>query len=200
MLIIGVDPGVGGALAAVSLHQSRLIGALNMPVIRYETQTRVAVDPRAVAAWIETLPAMPDHVVVEHQQPFGKEGRTTTFILGAMFGAVVSVLSGYGWPISFTVPTSWKRAAGLTNRPKPDALQIARQRFGICPELAITRGEVNQEQAIARADAALVAWFGLPKQLRVDQLVARPPRSSQPIPRRRKPKPMTLPGMEGGPE
>lgn len=177
MLVLGADPGIGGALALVDLATSKLVSALDMPIMRFETKTRVAVDPRAVGDWLGENGLMPDLVVIEHQQPMPGDGKSNAFVLGVTFGAITSVMAGLGLPLHFVVPQQWKRRAALIGKPKEQALIAARQLFGLCPEFQHGRGFGDQGAAIARADAALIAWHGLPEQMRGErEVVVRPPK------------------------
>ena len=170
MLVLGVDPGVSGALALIDTAGPRFIACLDMPILRFGTLTRIAVDPRAVGDWVAetkfTHEAYPEAVVVEHQQPMPGDGKGNAFVLGITFGAVVSVLAGLGIPMHFTTPPQWKARADLIKREKERHLAKARQIFGVVDELEHGRGKGGTKvQAIARADAGLVAFFGLPERV-----------------------------------
>jgi len=190
LIVIGVDPGVHGALAMIDLASARILSAIDMPARNLDpaTKTRRAVDPNAIGRWIEEQGRMPDLVVIEHQQPMGHEGMTTAFVLGVMFGAISTVFVGLGAPIAFANPSSWKRKAGLLKQDKAAVLPVAERIFGRSPDLQIVRGECTKEQAIARADAAVLGWYGLPAQLTADRASIPAPKV-RPLPIR---KPKTL--------
>lgn len=172
MIVCGVDPGVSGALALVDLSTSRLLTALDMPMLRFDTRTRLAVDARAIGDWLGLAEMAPELVVIEHQQPMPGDGKTNAYVLGATLGGVATAMAALGLPMHFVVPPSWKRRCGLLGKPKEQALTAARQLFGVCPEFGHGRGIGDKVNAIARAEATLIAWHGLPEQMRGERTVA----------------------------
>jgi hypothetical protein len=161
---------VTGALAMIDMCGPLLLGYLDMPIIRFGTKTRIAVDARAIGDWLGSFGGMPDQIVVEHQQPMMRGeglnvGATSGFVLGIMFGGIISVLSGLGVPLSFTTPKQWKTKCDLIARDKRIVLDRARGIFGVEPAFAHGRGFGDQGAAIARADAALVGYFGLSERV-----------------------------------
>ena len=175
--MLGVDPGVTGALALIDTAGPRFIACLDMPVMQFGTRTRVCVDARAIGDWLTETKiesdAYPDVIVIEHQQPILDErrgmprvGLMQANMLGNMFGSILTALAPLGISFHFSVPGQWKKTAGLTRTDKEAALMKARQVFGIVPELSHGRGNGGTKvQAIARADAGLVAFFGLPERV-----------------------------------
>lgn len=189
MIVLGIDPGIDGAMALVDTERASIVAAADLPVVRFDSKTRACVDPRAVSAWLEEVGELPEHIVIEHQQPFGQEGRSTGFVLGVMFGSCTSVAYGLGVALSFVVPAGWKRSAGLLGKDKAAVLDEARRVFGVSPWLEIRRTVVNQVQAIARADAALIAWHGLPRQMAASKGSIK---ASKPLVSRKKARPTPL--------
>lgn len=177
MLVLGVDPGVGGALALVELAGSKLVAARTMPSVDFGTKTRRGVDPREVGAWLAECGAWPDIAIIEHQQPMPSDGKSSASVLGCMFGSISSIIYGLGVPLHFTTPPSWKRKADLLGSPKEQVLVKARQVFGICPEFTPLRLVRDKADTIAMADAALIAWYGLPEsKMGAREVVVRPPK------------------------
>lgn len=167
-----------GALSLIDTAGPRFLGCLDMPILRFGTKTRYAIDARAIGDWLTEATdgvGYPEAIVVEAQQPMhGKAreageagfGAISTFLLGGGFIAILTALAPLGIPIHFSVPGQWKKAASLTGKQKDAALSKARQVFGIVPELSHGRGrDCTKEQAIARSDAGLVGFYGLPERV-----------------------------------
>lgn len=156
MIIIGADPGLTGALAAIDTGGPRLLAVLDMPVLDFGTKTRRIVDVRAVAEWAATFDAT--CAVVEHAQPRQGEGVMGAFMLGKMAGGLESGLAATGLPLHYSTPASWKAKAGLIKADKKRSLDLARQLFG-------SPDEFRRVKDHGRAEAALLAWFGLPEKV-----------------------------------
>lgn len=168
MILAGVDPGVTGALALIDSQGPRFLSSLDMPVLRFGTKARMTVDQRAIGDWLAEAQhehgVTIDAFVVEHQQPFPGNSAAINNVLGIMFGSILAPLAAMGLPVHFATPAVWKRKCDLLGKPKERALDKARQTFGLHPDLTIKRLVTNQVQAIARSDAALLAYFGLPER------------------------------------
>ena len=157
MIILGIDPGMTGALCVIGTAGPRLIACIDMPVLDFGTKTRKVVDARAVAEW--TAQHDIDCAVIEHQQPMGGNlGVSVAFTMGRMAGGVESALSATGLPMHYTTPASWKAKAGLLKATKKQSLDRARQLFGVVPEFKRVKDS-------DRAEAALIAFFGLPERV-----------------------------------
>lgn len=156
MIILGCDPGLTGALAVIDTAGPRLIGVMDMPVLDFGTKTRRIVDARAVAEWAATFDAA--CAIVEHAQPRQGEGVMGAFMLGKMSGGLESAVAASGLPMHYATPASWKAKAGLIKADKKRSLDLARGLFG-------SPDAFRRVKDHGRAEAALLAWFGLPERV-----------------------------------
>lgn len=164
MVIVGIDPGITGALAVLWPDRvdvldtptgTRLVGG----------KTRTVLDPRTMADHLRLLLGVTAgtgtvHVVLEQAQPMRKEGRTqgvaSTFATGYGFGVWEGILGALGLPWQRVLPVVWKRAFGLLGQPKGASLLEARRRFpAVDLKLAKHHG---------RAEALLIALWGAQQQ------------------------------------
>lgn len=139
---IGIDPGLKGAVAALTAD-GRLLHLSNLPAKGREYQ----ID--ALADLLSSL--SPAVVAVEVVHPLPGEGRVSSFRLGYGLGLVLGVCAALGNRITLVDPRVWKRHHELTGQPKAASLDRARQLY---PEHAAQITDHN------RAEALLIAvWL-----------------------------------------
>ena len=84
------------------------------------------------------------------------------FNFGEGFGVIQGVLAALKQPYQFVEPATWKRRAGLIGKPKKAALTKVKELFPNSADLFLHgRGKGSEAAAIGRADAVLIARFGL---------------------------------------
>lgn len=155
MLILGIDPGLTGAVSVLGQDGTPEC-VIDLPVIRDLS-----------LAWIDggelqstlllVLGGRPARVVIERVSAMPKQGVTSSFTFGITFGSILGALRCMRLPIEFVTPVVWKRALGLT-RPnqsltekKHAALDRARLLF---PDLDLSLAKHH-----GRADALLIAHW-----------------------------------------
>ncbi|WWT39885.1 crossover junction endodeoxyribonuclease RuvC [Microcystis phage Mwe-JY08] len=152
--IIGVDPGVSGAIAAVG-PDGRHLAHMLMPVVKVGTRSRV--NGAAVSAFLRGIPGI-RHVFIEQVGAMPGQGVTSMFTFGHSAGLVEGVVTGLGHPMTLVTPQAWKKRAGLIGLDKDAARSRAVQLFPGVRDLDLK----GKGQAIA--DALLIArdgWMAL---------------------------------------
>ena len=122
MTVIGVDPGVTGALALFG-DDGALIDAVDMPStsVRVGKTQRNRINGPALAALLREW--KPSHAAVEKVAPRGgdvKKGGDTAMTAGALMqaaGTVDGVLAGLGIPMSYVETRAWRTAASIKTAP-----------------------------------------------------------------------------------
>jgi crossover junction endodeoxyribonuclease RuvC len=148
-IVIGIDPGVSGAVAFVSTDG---IVVDDMPAIEVRGKRHVCphglrrllvgVDPDSVAS-----------VVLEHVQGVQGTGATSAFSFGRSFGLVEGVVAGLSLPLVLVRPQAWTKALGVS-RDKGAHRQAA---ANLWPRQASLFARVKDD---GRADAALLChWW-----------------------------------------
>ena len=99
--VLGIDPGLSGALAFLDARDASLVDVIDTPVLR-TTKTRREYDAtaitqllpryRPVAAFIEKVGAMPG------------QGVTSMFRFGMGYGLLTGILHGLSIPITHVRP------------------------------------------------------------------------------------------------
>jgi crossover junction endodeoxyribonuclease RuvC len=159
-LVLGVDPGLTGALALIEKRSKAPVKVWDMPI----TPER-DLDAEALAAELDAWSINLSFAVVEEvsamkytdkQGQIRGQGAAASFAFGRYAGIIHGILAAYTVPIYLVRPSVWKLSMGLS-RDKADSLTMARARF---PSWA---AEFRLKKHDGRAEAALLALFGAEK-------------------------------------
>lgn len=151
MIVIGIDPGLSGALGILT-DAGEFVAVHDLPVIRDHN-----------LAWIDggLLRSMilehsgPKRVVIERVSAMPKQGVSSSFQFGVGFGSILGVVQSLGLPIEFVRPAIWKRAMGLSSD-KHASLHKAR--------LAFPQAELTLAKHDGRAESLLVALWSIRRE------------------------------------
>lgn len=155
-MIIGVDPGLTGAIAALDDH-GRVLALEDMPTTPKRVGKGSEVNGyllaeifHALAAhhgkgrvWLEAVSAMP------------KQGVTSVWSFGMSVGMVRGVVAALGFPLELVRPQEWKKFHGILRKEKDASRTLAISKH---PELA---RDLAHKKDHGRADALLIAEYGL---------------------------------------
>ncbi len=153
MVVLGIDLGVNGAIAA--LEDGGLIIVNDMPTLNDGPAKRRTVNAPLLAEIIAKSHA--DKVYVEHVGVFPQDGLVGAFAFGRARGVVEGVCAGLFIPVEFITPPKWKRLVGIKPG-KEGAKDAARSRaIQLWPGNAALFRRVKDD---GRAEAALIAVAG----------------------------------------
>lgn len=155
-LVLGIDPGVTGALVLLDRDTGACVDHCLMPTLKVGSSTRL--NGAALAAWLQKYPDI-GHAYLEKVQAMPgsgtrKMGATGAFTFGHAAGYVEGVVSGAGIPLTLVTPQSWKKQAGLIGQDKDAARSRAIQLY---PQLRVLDTKAKGQ---AVADALLIALTG----------------------------------------
>ena len=109
MRVIGIDPGLTGGLSCID--DGKVIGSMAMPLIGKE------IDVRAIEEFIELSGAHAIFIEKVHAMP--KQGVSSTFTFGMVFGVLIGLVRGMKRPLHFVTPQAWmKETCGKTGGEK----------------------------------------------------------------------------------
>lgn len=149
MIVIGIDPGLTGAIAFIDTVTDKLISVIDMPVAGGQIVATIlhhTLHVRPVAkAYIEKVGARPG------------QGVSSMFKFGRGLGVVEGVLGSMEIPIEWLSPQAWKKPLGLIGKDKDAARLLAIECY---PEMA---EHFRRKKDGGRADAALIAKAGVKK-------------------------------------
>jgi len=178
MRIVGIDPGISGAIGVLGENCS-LVEVFDMPTVlankssnrqmvnAYELakrlRTHVVNAPAGVVAVVENVQAMPSIPGVNGERR--GMGSASAFAFGKSYGIIVGALAALGVSLELVAPSRWKGYFQLT-RDKDQARELA-QRLWPQAELGLKRHH-------NRAESLLIArWYAQVHQRESDD--SRPP-------------------------
>jgi crossover junction endodeoxyribonuclease RuvC len=155
MLILGVDPGVTGALVLVDVASLQVVDWLDMPIIA-AGKTNI-VDGAVLGDWLEEHAApvtLVEHVGGWHPRAHEPGFTGAGAALARLAGGIETMLSALSMPFMHVQASAWKRRAGLLRKDKSASLALARAR------LSWPKGGLDLAKHHGRAEAALIALYG----------------------------------------
>jgi crossover junction endodeoxyribonuclease RuvC len=155
-LILGIDPGLGGALAFISkFAPPNLQKVYDMPTYVPQNGSKKKIDAEKIASIMTHYSERVAFAIVEEVGVMGgHEGTVSMFNFGFGAGILQGVLSTLLIPTFYVKPAVWKSLLGL-GRNKEDSRKKATNLF---PHSSDVFKRVKDD---GRAEAALLAWFGL---------------------------------------
>jgi crossover junction endodeoxyribonuclease RuvC len=146
-LVLGADPGLSGGLALIR-RTGELLWAEAMPVIH---NTVATIDVRQLGH------LMTGHhevfAFVERAQPMPRQGVSSAFNYGCLFGSLLTSLADLGIGYQLVQAAAWKRKAGIS-ADKRESVDRVKQLY---PTFPVKRSEDGIAEAIliARHGAGL---------------------------------------------
>lgn len=158
MIILGIDPGVTGAVAL--FKDGRFLKVLDIPVKPGGSKEKKVIDAAALAyLLVEELWESYPRVYMERAHAMPGQGVSSTFGYGLTNGIIEGVLAALGLtsdgnPLKKVVPAVWKRRLHLLSNahPKDAGLKKARALY---PEAPLSLAKHHN-----RADAILIGHYG----------------------------------------
>lgn len=149
-VLVGVDPGLSGAVAILDATTLDLIDGYSVPAGEGRVLVPDLLDLLDLLRGIVVR-----QVVIEQVSSMPAQGVSTTFTFGRAYGALEAVIQSYRWPLAHITPALWKRRLSLPKADKDGARQWARNRW---PESALFITKARG-QAIGDAAGLAVAWW-----------------------------------------
>ena len=152
-LVLGIDPGIRGALTVVALQDGaapRLVAAIDIPVVGAGAKERV--DAIAIREWVVEHDIQ--HAFIERAQAMPKQGSSSGFKYGRAVGAIEAAIALCGIPVTMIEPSVWKKHHKLHGKDKEGSRQRALQLFPDAHALLARKLDHG------RAEAGLLALYG----------------------------------------
>ena len=153
MKIIGIDPGLSGALAV--MHDKKVINMYDMPVMAEGKKNKRQLNSSQLVNIIkENINEDEDTiVVVEQVNAMPGQGVTSMFNFGQTFGAIKGVCAALKLPIFFVRPSKWKKHFELINSSKDASRTKVIEMYPTLSDQLAKKRDVN------KSDAVLIAKF-----------------------------------------
>jgi crossover junction endodeoxyribonuclease RuvC len=155
MIILGIDPGLTGALAFYDTA-TKTVDVHDMPVVsvvrngKNKNEVSAALTSDIIA---EHLKGMPSVAFLERVNAMPGQGVTSVFSFGRSSGIIEGILAAYDIQTHIVIPQRWQKAMdvrGGKDGSRERAMQL----------LPASAGKFNLKKHDGRADAALIALYG----------------------------------------
>lgn len=144
-VIMGVDPGISGAVAFYFTEAPGRVGVDDVPVAGGEINApelaRLIRIHRPTFAVIERVSAMPGN------------GAVSMFNFGRSYGDVRGVIGAMEIPLHFVTPSKWKKHFGLSSDKELSRMLAIRMFPSVAEQFKLKKHD-------GRAEAALIALYG----------------------------------------
>ena len=153
MKIIGIDPGLSGAIAI--LENNKVLNLFDMPVMSEGKKNKRQLNSSHLVDLIKENIEQNEEVavVVEQVNAMPGQGVTSMFNFGQTFGAIKGVCAALELPIYFVRPSKWKKYFNLINSEKDASRTRAIEIF---PYFS---SQLSKKKDSNKADAILIASF-----------------------------------------
>ena len=153
MKIIGIDPGLSGAIAI--LEDNKVLSIFDMPVMAEGKKNKRQLNSAQLVDIIKENIKINDDiaVVVEQVNAMPGQGVTSMFNFGQTFGAIKGVCAALKLPIFFVRPSKWKKHFDLLNSSKDSSRTKVIEMY---PSLS---NQLKKKKDVNKSDAILIARF-----------------------------------------
>lgn len=149
-MILGIDPGLGGALAFIA--DDGVILVHDMPTI--QAGKRRTIDRIELARLIDAAGPI-EAAYVEKVGTRPGEGAVGAFSFGRGVGIIIGILTAHFIPVHEVTPASWKAKVGIKAGAGKDASRALAKEFW-----QRDAGLFARVKDDGRAEAALIAFYG----------------------------------------
>ena len=153
MRIIGIDPGLSGAVAI--LDDLKIFNMFDMPIMPEGKKNKNQLNSAELVNIIKSniLTNENTSVIVEQVSAMPGQGVTSMFNFGQTFGAIKGICASLNLPIFFVRPAKWKKHFELINSSKDSSRTKAIEMYPYLSDQLAKKKDVN------KSDAILIARF-----------------------------------------
>jgi len=153
MKVIGIDPGLSGAIAIINGTDSLTV--FDMPTITVERNGKAKrqVSASELALILKTAKSDDCHVFVEKVSAMAGQGVTSVFSFGRSFGMIEGILAALHMPVTYVAPATWVKAVHR-GAGKDASRSRAMELF---PD---NQADFKRVKDDGRSDASLIAYWG----------------------------------------
>ena len=153
MKIIGIDPGLSGAIAV--LENNKVLSIFEMPVMSEGKKNKRQLNSAQLVKLLNDNILKNEEIciVVEQVNAMPGQGVTSMFNFGQTFGAIKGICAALGLPIFFVRPAKWKKHFELINSSKDSSRTKAIEMY---PSLS---NDLAKKKDVNKSDAILIARF-----------------------------------------
>ena len=153
MRIIGIDPGLSGAIAI--LDDLKIFDMFDMPIMSEGKKNKNQLNSAQLVNIIKShiLSSGDTFVIVEQVSAMPGQGVTSMFNFGQTFGAIKGICASLNLPIFYVRPAKWKKHFELINASKDASCTKVIEMYPSASDRLRKKKDVN------KADAILIARY-----------------------------------------
>ena len=155
MLIIGIDPGINGAICL--FKDGKIVDVFEMPKMAIGKKNKSQVNASQIFNEIQKAVEGEDKTkviaVIEQVSAMPGQGDTSMFNFGQSFGVLKGIFSAMQIPMDFVSPVKWKKFFNLINTNKDASRTKAIEMY---PTFA---DKLSKKKDVNKSDAILIARF-----------------------------------------
>ena len=153
MKIIGIDPGLSGAIAV--LKNNKVLNIFEIPVMSEGKKNKRQLNSAQLVKLLKDNIKTDEEVsvVVEQVNAMPGQGVTSMFNFGQTFGAIKGICAALSLPIFFVRPSKWKKHFELINSSKDSSRTKAIEMYPLLSD------ELSKKKDVNKSDAILIARF-----------------------------------------
>ena len=153
MIIIGIDPGISGAISI--LENKKILEVYDTPTMIDGKKNKRQINGSQVTNIIKERlnDGKEIIVVVEQVNAMPGQGVTSMFNFGQSFGVIKGICAALGLPIYFVRPSKWKKHFNLIKTNKDASRTKVIEAY---PEIS---SKLHRKKDSNRADAILIALY-----------------------------------------
>ena len=155
MLIIGIDPGISGAICF--FENGEIKDVIDMPVMAEGKKNKKQINGsqifNEISTRIKNYKAENINVVIEQVSAMPGQGVTSMFNFGQSFGVLKGICAAMQLPVFLVRPAKWKKHFELINSQKASSRTKVIQMF---PKIS---SHLSRKKDANKADAILIASF-----------------------------------------
>ena len=154
MKIIGIDPGLSGAIAV--LENNKVLNIFDIPVMTEGKKNKRQLNSALLVNLLkENINKEEEEVavVVEQVNAMPGQGVTSMFNFGQTFGAIKGICAALELPIYFVRPSKWKKHFELINSSKDSSRTKVIEMY---PKLS---NQLAKKKDVNKSDAILIARY-----------------------------------------
>lgn len=146
MRVVGIDPGLTGALAVLN---GEGVALFDLPVSKGEVNGYALLGELVLAHDVDPI----DAVFIEETHAMPQNGSKANFSQGFTMGAIITAVRSARLPMHRVAPSTWKAKMGLRGKDKSASRHLASELWPMA--------EFKLVKHHNRAEAALIARYGL---------------------------------------
>ena len=152
MIILGIDPGLSGALAFLDTRDNT-VDVVDMPTVEVKRNNKLKREVSAQLVAAIVIKRHAEAAFLEKVNAMAGQGVSSVFSFGRSAGIIEGVLAAYDIPTTLVTPQAWQKAMGVRDG-KDGSRERAMQLFPASAEL------FQRKKDDGRSDASLIAKYG----------------------------------------